>query len=256
MTARRRRPEPDSGEASSRVKLRRLRRLSLLATAAMLAIAVTGCASEPVAPVRILQMSPPTVVAKRSAAAANLPVRVSLQTPAPTTAPPPVYVPNVGSSALGRPHRGRLLNGLELPASGPDWIALKPRSHRWTTDRMLAYLLAVLRDFRLANPGVPQVMIGDLSRRSGGRFRGHASHQNGLDVDVYYPRLDRTLQAPGRVAHVDRVLAQDLVNRFVVAGAQFAFVGRRLGLVGPRSVVQAIPNHNDHVHVRIANLAR
>jgi len=232
-----------------------VRRLSLLAAAATLAIAVTGCGSEPVAPVRILQMSPPTVVAKRSAAAANVPARVSLQTPAPTAAAP-VYVPNVGSSALGKPHRGRLLNGLALPAGGPDWIALKPPSHRWTTDRMLAYLLAVLRDFRLANPGVPQVMIGDLSRRSGGRFRGHASHQNGLDADVYYPRLDRTLQAPGRVAHVDRALAQDLVNRFVAAGAQFAFVGRSLGLVGPRSVVQAIPNHNDHVHVRIANLVR
>ena len=233
--------------------LRSMRRLPIAAPAAALVLAVTGCGSEPVAPVRILQMSPPTVVAKRSAAAANVPARVSLQTPAPTTAPP-VYVPNVGSSALGKPHRGRLLNGLALPASGPDWIALKPRSHRWTTDRMLAYLLAVVRDFRLANPGVPQVMIGDLSRRSGGRFRGHASHQNGLDADVYYPRLDRTLRKPRRVAHVDRALAQDLVNRFVAAGAQFTFVGLRLGLLGPRAVVQAIPNHNDHVHVRIAKL--
>jgi len=231
-----------------------MRRLSIAAPAAALALAVTGCGSEPVAPVRMLQMGPPTVVAKRTAAGASLPVRVSLAAPAATTAPPPMYVPQVGSLAVGRTNRGRLINGLALPASGPDWIALKPRSHRWTTDRMLAFLLAVLRDFRLANPGAPQVMIGDLSRRSGGRFRGHASHQNGLDADVYYPRLDRRLRAPRRVAHVDRALAQDLVNRFVAAGAQFTFVGLRLGLLGPRAVVQAIPNHNDHVHVRIAKL--
>jgi hypothetical protein len=35
-----------------------------------------------------------------------------------------------------------------------------------------------------------------------------------------------------------------------------AFVGRRVGLGGPAPVVQAIAHHDDHVHVRIANLRR
>ncbi len=82
------------------------------------------------------------------------------------------------------------------------------------------------------------------------------SHQNGLDVDVYYPRLDRALRAPETVAEVDRALAQDLVSRFVGAGAQFAFVGEHVGLRGPAPVVQAIAHHDDHVHVRIANWRR
>ena len=44
--------------------------------------------------------------------------------------------------------------------------------------------------------------VGDLSRRHGGDFGprfgyiGHASHQNGLDVDVYYPRADGRELAP------------------------------------------------------------
>jgi len=233
-----------------------MRRPPLAAVAALLALTavVAGCGAETVQPVRMLQLDASTVVAKRMAPASGRPVRVSLQAPAAQTAPPPVYVPQVGSIAVGRPNRGRLVNGVALPASGPDWLALKPASHRWTTDRMLGFLLAVLRDFRLANPGAPQLMIGDLSLPRGGRFRGHASHQNGLDADVYYPRRDRTLQAPRRVADVDRVLAQDLVNRFVASGAQFTFVGLRLKLAGPRAVVQAIPNHHDHVHVRIAKL--
>jgi hypothetical protein len=50
---------------------------------------------------------------------------------------------------------------------------------------------------------------------------------------------------------VDRVLAQDLVDRFVAAGAQYVFVGYRVGLRGPRRVVQAIPHHDDHLHVRL-----
>ena len=223
---------------------------------AVLAALLSGCRSEPVEPVRLLQMGPPTIVAKGAAPRTDLPARAALTAPRTAAAPAPVYVPQVGSIAVGKPNRGRLINGLALPASGPDWISLKAPSHRWTTDRMLAFLLAVLRDYRLANPGAPLVMIGDLSRPRGGRFSGHASHQNGLDVDVYYPRLDRTLRAPERVRDVDRALAQDLVDRFVLAGAQFAFVGRQVGLTGPRAVVQPIPKHNDHVHVRIANLMR
>ena len=33
-------------------------------------------------------------------------------------------------------------------------------------------------------------------RRAAGRCDEHVSHQNGLDVDIYYPRLDRRLNAP------------------------------------------------------------
>ena len=118
-------------------------------------------------------------------------------------------------------------------------------------------VLEVLGDFQDSHPDAPRVGVGDLSRPQGGDFGprfghpGHASHQNGLDVDVYYPRLDRRERAPLRPAQVDRVLAQDLVDRFVAAGAQFVFVGYRTGLRGPRRVVQAIPNHDNHLHVRL-----
>lgn len=46
------------------------------------------------------------------------------------------------------------------------------------------------------------------------------------------------------------------MNRFVAAGAQYAFVGLRVGLGGPPRIVQAIEHHDDHVHVRIANWRR
>ena len=88
--------------------------------------------------------------------------------------------------------------------------------------------------------------IGDLSRPHGGIFDerfgglGHASHQNGRDIDVYYPRLDREERAPTKPSEVDRVLAQDLVNRFVRAGATNIFVGPRLGLRGPRRIVEPL----------------
>jgi murein endopeptidase len=246
----------------------RLTRLPALVLAA-LAAAPTGCGGEPLARVRVLQVDPAAFVSRSAPAAATGRVSVTL-TAASAPVPLPVHVPQVGSVAAGAPNHGSLVNGLQLPESGPDWLtwdAVLRRSpnrpeRRWGTDRLLAYLLAVLRDYRLANPAAPRVLVGDLSRPWGGPFGsdygglGHASHQNGLDVDVLYPRADRALLPPATVRDVDRALAQDLVNRFVAAGAQFAFVGEHVGLGGPANVVQAIAHHDDHVHVRIANARR
>ena len=94
--------------------------------------------------------------------------------------------------------------------------------------------------------------IGDLSRPHGGYFGPrHVSHQNGLDVDVYYPRRDRRERAPRRVRQIDRGLSQDLVGRFVRAGASRIFVGPGTGLTGPPDVVQPLAEHDNHLHVRI-----
>jgi murein endopeptidase len=95
-----------------------------------------------------------------------------------------------------------------------------------------------------------------MSRPRGGPFGerfgglGHASHQNGVDVDVYYPRLDRRERAAKTPEQVDLVRAQALVDLFVQAGAKYAFVGPDLGLTGPAKIVQRLAYHDDHVHVR------
>ena len=247
---------------------------ALAATALTAGAALSACGGDGasgVEQVRVLRLNPGALVTKQPRGANA--VRAALTTTSAarkTPLPPAMAVPQVGSLAIGRPNRGRLVNGLQLPGTGPDWVTYDPILHqvpnrpdrRWGTDRLLAFLLFVLRDYRLANPGAPPVLIGDLSLPYGGPFGsdfgglGHASHQNGLDVDVVYPRRDGQLRPPDKVADVDRALAQDLVSRFVGAGAQFVFVGTRVGLGGPPEVVQAIPHHNDHVHVRIANWRR
>jgi murein endopeptidase len=79
----------------------------------------------------------------------------------------------------------------------------------------------------------------------------HLSHQSGLDVDIYYPRRDGALRAPGSPAAVDHRLAQDLLDRFVAAGAWMVFVGYHTGLRGPERIVIPYPNHENHMHVRL-----
>jgi D-alanyl-D-alanine carboxypeptidase len=169
------------------------------------------------------------------------------------------------STALGTHTAGRLVNGVQLPSEGRHfftWDPVKRRSpnrgyRRFGTDRLLRIVLRVLRSHAAEYPDAPRVGIGDISRPHGEDFGprfgglGHSSHQNGLDVDLYYPRLDRREREPRTPRQIDRVLAQDLVDRFVRAGAEYVFVGPRTGLSGPRRIVQALPHHDNHMHVRI-----
>jgi murein endopeptidase len=99
--------------------------------------------------------------------------------------------------------------------------------------------------------------IGDLSRPHGGDFGpqfgyiGHASHQNGLDADVYYPRADGRERAPRYASQINPRLSQELVNRFVAAGAEVVYVGPNTNLTGPPGVVVPLVQHDNHLHVRL-----
>jgi hypothetical protein len=194
-----------------------------------------------------------------------LPVVLALLLTAPSGATTSKEIEWRESRAMGRHWDGRLVRGVQLPAEGEHfftWDPIRKRvpnraSRLWGTDRLVRTILRVLDDYAAAHPAAPRVGVGDLSRRNGGDFGprygwpGHASHQNGLDVDVYYPRLDRKERAPRRVNQVDLRLSQALVDRFVAAGAIKVFVGPRTRLRGPHGVVEALPMHDNHLHVRL-----
>jgi murein endopeptidase len=169
------------------------------------------------------------------------------------------------SAALGSHAAGRLEHGVRMPAEGRGFFTWDPvlrRSpnrpwRRWGTDRLVRVVLRVARDFHVAHPRAPRMAVGDLSRPHGGDFGprfgyiGHVSHQNGLDVDVYYPRADGRELAPRYASQIDRALSQELVNRFLAAGAEVIFVGPNTGLSGPPGAVQALVHHDNHLHVRL-----
>jgi murein endopeptidase len=164
------------------------------------------------------------------------------------------------SVAVGEPSAGRLVRGVRLPREGEHFFTWDPVLHRvpnrasrrWATDRLLRFVLGVIREYSAAHPDAPRVGIGDLSRRRGGPFGPvHATHQNGLDADVYYPRRDRRERPPKLVSEIDRRLAQELVDRFVQAGAKLVYVGPNTGFTGPRRIVRVLWNHDNHLHVRI-----
>jgi Penicillin-insensitive murein endopeptidase len=192
--------------------------------------------------------------------------------PAPVAPPPhlqppvPLPGPTLGPSvALGVPWCGRLAGGVALSQAGLHFFTWdlavdsepNPVWRRYGTGRLVSLVRRVVAAHRRGYPGAGRVGIADLSLPRGGPFGplygglGHLSHQNGRDVDILYPRRDRLEAPPQSRFQVDRMAAQDLIDRFVAAGAQYVFVGGGLGLRGPPGVVSAIPNHLDHMHVRI-----
>ncbi len=162
------------------------------------------------------------------------------------------------ATSVGLPYSGRLVDGTQLPVEGPDWVTWNPVTdsvpnlpHRlYGNERTVRTILSVISAYRAAHADAPRVVVGDISFRDGGRMDEHVSHQNGLDVDVYYPRLDRHLSAPIATSQIDRHLAQDLLDRFVAAGVQIVFVGYSTELRGPSGVVVPYPNHENHMHLR------
>jgi murein endopeptidase len=168
------------------------------------------------------------------------------------------------STAVGTPNSGRLVNGVLLPALGEGFYTYNPATQttpggsdrQWGTASLVREILEMGRWWARRHPNQPRLGIGDLSRPEGGNFPGpgvgHASHQNGLDVDIRLPRRDG-VEGPATAANYDRALTQELVDRLVAQGAELILVGPSLDLSGPPGIVVEWPNHDDHLHVRFSD---
>jgi hypothetical protein len=185
--------------------------------------------------------------------------RPETQTDASTANPPRITWRTASSDGL--PYAGHLHAATQLPVEGPDWVTWNPNTDSrpnlpgrlYGHERTIRTIIEVLAAYRKTHPRAPQVVVGDISFRGGGVMDQHVSHQNGLDVDFYYPRRDGWLQAPTSTAQIDRRLSQHLLDGFVAAGARMIFVGYATDLRGPREVVIPYPNHENHMHVRFRN---
>ena len=180
-------------------------------------------------------------------------------TAADPAAPPPEGVVWHDSIAHGTPNAGWLEGGVRLPAEGVGYYTYNPATQEppggadrtWGTAMLVREVRSVARWWATSHPNQPRLGIGDIAQEHGGSFTGpvvgHASHQNGLDVDVRLIRRDGAERAVDPSTY-DRALTQQLVDRFLAAGATYVFVGPHLDLHGPNVMIW--PDHDDHIHVR------
>jgi murein endopeptidase len=183
-------------------------------------------------------------------------ILVALVCAAPAQAAP--HLPDCArhpSRSLGTPSNGGLVHAVQLPATGPDHFAWNFREQRiggsgrtrWGHCRVVRAVLHALADYRARNPEAPRVAVGDLSLRHGGEIDGHATHENGRQADIYFPRRDGTLREPHTVAQVDLRLTRELVRAILRAGADHVLIGPGIR-IRTSARVSRWPRHDDHLH--------
>lgn len=99
------------------------------------------------------------------------------------------------TAPLGFYAKGCLAGGTAIAADGPAWQVIHPsRNRRWGTPEMIALVQRLAREAK-ASDGWNGLLIGDISQPRGGpMLTGHASHQIGLDADIWLtPMPDRRM---------------------------------------------------------------
>ncbi len=99
------------------------------------------------------------------------------------------------SRAIGSYAKGCLAGAKAVPYDGPAWqVIRKSRNRNWAHPSMIALIERLAVEAK-AHDGWNGLLVGDLSQPRGGPMpSGHASHQVGLDADVWLNQMpDHTL---------------------------------------------------------------
>jgi penicillin-insensitive murein endopeptidase len=102
---------------------------------------------------------------------------------------------NLKARAIGTYARGCLSGAQALPVNGPAWQVMRlSRNRNWGHPALVALVERLAQDAK-ANDGWNGLLVGDLAQPRGGpMLSGHASHQIGLDADIWLtPMPDRIL---------------------------------------------------------------
>lgn len=94
--------------------------------------------------------------------------------------------PSSGSAAaIGAPANGCLAGADSLPPAGLGFVSIRRERNRFYGHPELIRFVEDVAE-RLARRTEKVMMVGDLAQPRGGRMASlHASHQNGLDVDIW-----------------------------------------------------------------------
>ena len=179
--------------------------------------------------------------------------------------------PKAGPSrAIGGYSAGCLQGAAELPERGPGFQVARPERRRvYGHPLLVAFVRSLAKEMADGNFG--PLWVGDLAQPRGGPApAGHASHQTGLDVDLWFASASGPRPEP--IALVDlrtRSLTRDFGERaikLISAAAASAKVDRIFvnpvlkralcdRATGDRAWLRKIRpwfGHHQHFHVRLA----
>ena len=181
--------------------------------------------------------------------------------------------------AIGFYSRGCLAGGEALPINGPTWQAMRlSRNRNWGHPDLVVFLEQLAA--RAPKVGWPGLLVGDMAQPRGGPMAtGHASHQIGLDADIWLTPMpkreytakeredvsatmivrpdrldvDAKVWTPAHVAIIRTAAQDERVERVLVNAAIKKALCR--DAKGDRAWLQKVRpywGHDYHMHVRIS----
>ena len=179
---------------------------------------------------------------------------------------------------IGAYGKGCAAGNVELPQTGPTWQAMRLSRHRNFGNPVLVDYLQDL-SAKVTAFGWRGLYIGDLGNPRGGPMNsGHASHQTGLDADIWFlkpTRLDLTAKEREKISSISirsenqlsvnenwdlsyrdmlKAAASDpRVDRIFVAAAIKIEMCKTATAADAKWLQRIRPeaNHQDHLHVRL-----
>lgn len=180
--------------------------------------------------------------------------------------------------AIGGYAKGCQAGAALLPETGPTWQAMRlSRNRNWGQPELVDYVQDLSR-FAATLPGWEGLYVGDLSQPRGGpMLTGHASHQVGLDADIWMlppDRLNLTRQERENLSSISmrrasgaytnsswtpqheavlKAAASDprVARIFVFPGAKVAMCNSATGDRSWLNKIRPWYGHHYHFHVRL-----
>jgi len=181
------------------------------------------------------------------------------------------------SVSVGEPFQGALVYPARLDS---DHTLYARKGKNYGTSELVNLIRRATHAVHRAFPGSPALHVGDLSRKRGGPFPPHVSHQSGRDVDIgYYVRRGHNPKWFQRIRghNLDVKRTWVLMESFLRSGRiEYMFSHRRLipslyryarkqthitgdelvlwfggGVDGKPGLIRHLKGHDDHLHIRV-----
>jgi len=189
-----------------------------------------------------------------------------------------VAMPEKPSESVGRCSSGSLVEGEKMPP-GPGY-SYGSRPNVYGANETITLLLEGFGRFRKKHPEAPMIVVGNLSRKGGGKLDPHKSHQSGRDVDLGYMHKAKLQPVTHMLAtdesNIDVKLTWALIRTFLDTKKVTAiFIDYRIqGILyeylkkakvskreltrlfqyprgkGTAAVIKHVSGHHHHMHIR------
>ena len=105
---------------------------------------------------------------------------------------------------------GTLVNFSKFDLEGEGFMKIfVPRDRGYATYDMTQVVAIAASQLAHDYPGGERVQIGDVCAQKGGQLAHHASHQNGLDADIAYMRVNHREQNPQVITGFDELFVKN-----------------------------------------------